>query len=339
MSATVTSINQISSQEKTPALPPRMRVLFITSVHRTGGWLAEAFASEVSSEIDLDEVVGSVAGLGRLREELFDVVLVSHEPGELDALALLEGYRTGVADAPIIVLGTESEQEMGSLCFELDAEAYVCVNTTTKCHLRWVVSRAIMHHEILRENARLSQSLRRRLQQEHDEASRLLGQQQALIDDLDAIRQRNAQVEPSDIPPAKRRSGLARVPTDPDTPIARRPDLPDELIDHYRELLRAYVIMGSGNLAHELSQLAELLTSAAVNACETMQLHLFVLEEMVQGLGSRSARHVMTRADLLVLEIMIHLAEGYRKRYQQRVTPARQLLLPGFEMPSVASLE
>jgi hypothetical protein len=62
-----------------------------------------------------------------------------------------------------------------------------------------------------------------------------------------------------------------------------------------------------------------------------MQLHLHVLEELVLGLGARSTRHVMTRADLLALEIMIHLAENYRQRYQQRAHPPAQRMLPGFD--------
>ena len=61
-----------------------------------------------------------------------------------------------------------------------------------------------------------------------------------------------------------------------------------------------------------------------------MQLHLHVLEELVRGLGSRSTRHVMTRADLLALEVMVHLAECYRRRYQARIHPPVQRLLPGF---------
>ena len=31
-------------------LPPRMRILFITGLHRTGGWLAEALVDELRSE-------------------------------------------------------------------------------------------------------------------------------------------------------------------------------------------------------------------------------------------------------------------------------------------------
>jgi hypothetical protein len=61
-----------------------------------------------------------------------------------------------------------------------------------------------------------------------------------------------------------------------------------------------------------------------------MQLHVHVLEELVGSLGNRSARHVMNRADLLVLEVMAHLADGYRLLYHDRCHPPRQTLLPGF---------
>ena len=87
-------------------LPPRMRVLYICPRQRTGGWLAEAFAADSASEVALEEAVGTAAGLARLRDDTFDAVLVSHEPGELDALDLVEGYRAGGAEEPIIVLGT-----------------------------------------------------------------------------------------------------------------------------------------------------------------------------------------------------------------------------------------
>lgn len=308
-------------------LPERMRVLYIATTHRTGDWLAKAFAADSAATVVLEEAFGSMAGMARLREELFDAVLVSHQPGELDALELIEGYRTGVANAPIVVLGTESEQEMTALCYELGADAYVCVNTTTTRNLIWVVARAIQRHELIRDNQRLSQEHQRRLQQEHDEANRLLSQQQALVDDLEAIQFRSGVAEPRDLPRDSEQSTLEPI-------RVNRPNLPSELIAHYRELLRTYVIMGSGNLAEELNSLACLLTNAGVTAREMMQLHLHVLAELVQGLGARSTRHVMTRADLLVLEIMIHLAEGYRTRYRERVEPFVQRMLPGFDAPT-----
>ena len=316
------------------SLPPTMRVLYITNRRRTGGWLAEAFAGDSASEIKLQEAAGTVAGLTQLRDEAFDAVLVSHVPGELDALDLIEGYRAGGADEPIVVLGTQSEQEMAALCFEVGADAYVCVNTTTTRNLIWVVARAVQRHQLIRENRRLNLAEQQRLQREHDEAERLLEQQRALIVDLTAIRRRGNASPPDRAPGGERAEADPSAALRESTPRGtgrEPPDLPGELIRHYRELLRTYVIMGSGNLVFELRRLADLLATAGVTARQTMQLHVCVLEELVHGLGTRSTRHVMTRADLLVLEIMIHLAENYRGRYLGRVCPPVQRMLPGFE--------
>jgi len=296
-------------------LPATMNVLYITTRLRTGGWLAEAFATDSASKVVLEEAVGSADALARLREEVFDVVLVSHEPDELDALQLVEGCRAGGADEPIVVLGNQSEQEMAALCYEVGADGYVCVHTTTTRTLIWVAARAVQRHQLIRENHRLNLTEQARLQREHDETDRLLVQQRALLDDLQAIRRnRSCSYEPL-------------VCLDTQQPLG----LPQELVTHYRELLRTYVIMGSGNLTAELKRLAELLVSGGLSVQQTMQLHLGALEELVRGLGARSTRHVMTRADLLVLEVMIHLAEGYRQRYQERIHPPAQQMLPGFE--------
>ncbi|MHB0957708.1 MAG: PleD family two-component system response regulator [Pirellulaceae bacterium] len=312
-------------EKKLPAtpwghLPPRMRVLFITGPHRTGAWLAEAFASDSASEVQLEEARGVALGLAKLRDELFDAVLVSHEAGGLDALEVLDAIRAGSSEEqPILVLGDQSEQEMGALCFESGGDAYICVHATTTRALMWVVARAVERHALIAENRRLQQSRRHRLRLEHAEAHRLLEQQRAMIADLAEIRRDDAPTSSGngdDVPETMR--ALALV-------------LPAQLTNHYRELLRAYVIMGAGNLSAEMDHLAEMLAYAAVTPQQAMLLHLQVLEEMISGLGSRSARHVMSRADMLILEVMIHLAEQYRTRYLKHVCPPRQLALPGFD--------
>jgi hypothetical protein len=53
-------------------------------------------------------------------------------------------------------------------------------------------------------------------------------------------------------------------------------------------------------------------------------------------LGNRSARHVMTRADLLGLEVLANLAQEYRERYFQRINPPVQQWLPGFTLKPAA---
>ncbi len=309
-------------------LPRRMRVLYVTTAHRTGGRLAEALAADSASEVILEETVGATAGMARLRDEVFDAVLISHDAAELDALEFVQGLRAGGGDEPIVVLGTADEQEMTALAFEVGADAYLCVNTTTVRTLLWSTARAIERHQYLRENRRLIQAERQRLHYEHQEADRLLAQQRSLISDLELLAgDSECRTECTSNDPEEDAQLPSRV--DPSSL-----PLPEKLVTHYTELLRAYVIMGSGNLTAEMSTLADLLAAAGVTPQQTMLLHLEVLEQLVHGLGSRSARHVMSRADLLVLEVMVHLAEGYRRRYLERKHPPRQLPLPGFGPPT-----
>src|SRR5688572_23201048 len=326
MATALKEARKILSTPPLGVLPARMRLLFITTPLRTGGWLAEAFASDSASEVVLEEAVGVAAGLARVRDEVFDAVLLSHDPGELDALDFVEGLRAGGSNEPMIVLGRQSEQELAALCFEVNADGYACVNTTTTRTLIWTVARAIERHRLIRENQRFEQSQRHRLQQEHQEADRLLGQQRQMIQDLEALRRASGPA------PIAREAYADSAPED-STPLT----LPEPLVHHYRELLRTYVIMGSGNLGDELHMLSELLVNAQVSAPQAMQLHLKALEDLLEGLGSRSTRHVLTRADLLVLEVMVNLAEGYRQMYLRRVDPPRQRLLPGFDLAASAA--
>ncbi len=188
------------------------------------------------------------------------------------------------------MLGQQSEQEMAALGYEVGADAYVCVNTATTRTVLWIVARATERHHLIRENRRLIQADRHRLQQEQNEAQRMLGEQRALVTEGHAEH-----------------SSVA-TPNGPSNDSLAEP-----LKTHYRELLRAHVIMGSGNLSAEMGSLAEMLSAHGVTAPQTMNLHVQVLEELVRGLGNRSARHVMTRADLLLLEVLVHLSECYRR--------------------------
>jgi DNA-binding NarL/FixJ family response regulator len=322
-------------------MPARMKVLYVTTLHRTGGWLAEAFATDSAVEILFKETTGVSAALSQLRDEVFDAVLVSHEPPSLDALDLIEGLRAGGNEEPMIILGNAPSSEMTALAYEIGADAYCCIAETTTRSLLWTFARAIERCQLVRENRRLVQMEQQRLTHEHQEAERLLAEQRALINELESLRDSPAvrglagesgisipdcglAIVESDILQSERSSSAAAG-----NPLSHA-DLPDRLVAHYRELLRAYVVMGAGNLAEEMTALATLLTDAGISAQRTMQLHVRVLEELIGSLGNRSARHVMNRADLLVLEVMAHLADGYRRRYHDQCHPPRQMDLPGF---------
>jgi DNA-binding response OmpR family regulator len=305
------------------ALPPTLKVLSITTPHRTGGWLAEAFAADSATQVELIEVIGVTAGLTRLRDEAFDAILITHEPGQLDALDLVEGLRAGGTEEPMMLLGSIPSQEIDALCYEVGADDYCCVSETTVRGLLWKFARAIQRNQLLRENRRLVHAQQQRLKQEHLEAQRLLEQQRLLIADLECLSGQAA---------TESTIGVDN-PDDCQTRSIRSTeqataDLPATLVTHYRELLRTYVIMGVGNLGAEMSRLADMLATCEASAQKALQLHVAVLEELVQGLGSRSARHVMNRADLLALEVMGHLADGYRARLQEARAPLKQQSLP-----------
>ena len=320
-------------------LPPRMKVLYVTTLQRTGGWLAEAFAADSACDIHLEEAVGVTAGLSQLRDQVFDAVLVSHEPGILDALDFIEGLRAGGNDEPMIILGNEPTADVAPVAYEVGADAYCSVTDTTTRSLLWTFARAIERTQLVREHRRLVQMEQQRLAQEHQEADRLLAEQRTLIAELEQISTAagglterdtiaDCGLQIADLDDTNPQCEI-RNPKSPELPLPHSA-LPTQLVTHYRELLRAYVVMGAGNLADEMTTLAILLADAGVSAQRTMQLHVHVLEELIGSLGNRSARHVMTRADLLVLEVMAHLADGYRRRYHEHCHPPQQLELPGF---------
>lgn len=156
---------------------------------------------------------------------------------------------------------------------------------------------------MLQEIDRLATADRRRLVRERDEADYLLSQQRRILTALEQFASPAAAAQSNVISPAS-------IPFS----APHRIRLPAEFDDYYQELLRTYVIMGSGNLAAEIGKLADLLAQAQLTPREVLDLHLERVERLVRGLGNRSTRHVMARADLLALELMVHLGECYQHR-------------------------
>ena len=267
-----------------PRIPDRLKVLHVTTLHRSSQWLCEAFAADSACQVVLKETVGVTAGLALLRDDVFDAVVVYHEPGILDALDFVEGLRTGGHEEPMIILGAAPPQTFEALVYEVGGDAYCAMHqTTTRC-LLWELARAIRRYEMVRENRRLVEAERQRLASEHAEAERFLAEQRTLLSELEAI-------DAGDI---TSHSGLATELNCQHRAFVRRP-LPAALVTTYRELLQTYVVMGSGSLTDEMTSLVEVLIEAGVTAHQVMQLHVEVLEGMIHGLGRRSARHVMNR--------------------------------------------
>jgi CheY-like chemotaxis protein len=274
----------------------------VTTAAHPAGWLRECLGFDTATDVEVEEAVGGGEGLASLREESFDAVVVRHQSPELDAVGFVEALRATGADDPLVVVGDQPADDFALPCWEAGADEYVAIASTTPQGMTWVVARAIEWRRMARENRRLAELDRHRLRLEHGEADRLLAQQRELINGLEELT---------------RTCVLESAPaTGPDTGEAasRFPlETPHSLVNHYVDLLRAQIIMGSGNLATETSAVVDSLHGLNLPTSRVMQLHLHALETTLRGLGSRSSRHVMARADLLVLEIMLQLAERYRR--------------------------
>lgn len=277
--------------------------MYVTTSDSSQAWLTELLAADRVMAVAIEACFGSPQALGRLREEPFDIVIVQHAPPELDAVDFVEAHRSTGADDPLVVVGRQPDYLVAPLCYEVGADAYLMFEAATARQLIWTLGRAIQWHALVRENKRLVELDRKRARLEHNEAERLLDQQRGLLDGLQELSVPNdfAASDPS-AAPAPMSGDAVCVPT----PLATA----------YRDLLRAHVIMGAGNLGTETASLADSLAAIHVSAPRLMQLHVHVLEETLRGLGGRSSRHVMARADLLVLELMAQLAERYRLRTQ-----------------------
>lgn len=280
--------------------------MFVTAAERIGAELVEFLVQESGAEVLVEEVLGTADALRRLRDDVFDLVLAAHDPPGLNALELCEAMQAGGADAPVLALMHSHESAAAESLFQAGAAGLVEWDRVPPSRFLWHVARALEVHTLRGAQKRQATLERQRLDKEKREADRLLEQQRELIDDFFAV-----------------------------AGAAPRIALPAELVAIYRDLLRTYVIMGSGNLAHEMRSFAQVLVSFRVSATQAFELHLEALGELVEGLGSRSSRHVMQRADILAIEVLMYLVNGYRQPSEDP-GPVKQRLLPGFEADGFA---
>ena len=134
----------------------------------------------------------------------------------------------------------------------------------------------------------MAQIERQRLQHDCDEAQRLLKQQ------CNILSESNGETSSEQ---------------------RREPELSEPIIQQYRQLLRTHVIMGAGNLEREIYQLTEQLLEVCAAPREVILLHTSAADQLIRGMGTKGSRHILARADLLILELLAQLSSGYRSRY------------------------
>lgn len=316
------SSEQVNSHSVEPTLPggqlqalsPATRLLWIGAAEPSWVSIALRLDAEGCTEPRFQWVSEANEALALLRRQSFDCVLVAEMPTGSQSTEscrhaeLLKAIRTTGCDDPLVLLTARSTADRYQMAFAHDCELLVTTDFWESAVLVETIKRAIFRAHLVRENHQLQLAHQRRLVRERDEAEQLMHQQRQMIQELEAAIRGNESARSSS---ARELHGAVGEES-----RSARCSLPTEIDEYYHELLRTYVIMGSGSLGTEITDLAELLAVAELSPRETLELHLERVESLVRGLGNRSARHVIARADLLALELMMHLAECYQKRRQ-----------------------
>ena len=285
-----------------PVLPAVLRLLCVGAVEPA--WVSLVLQLDASgcTEPRIQWVSTSAEALLHLRHSGFDAILVQAEAGlrtaGCDPHTLLPALRADGNDDPVLLITDRADDGLWALACETDADVLVSPQGIESRAMGAMLAKALARAEALREARRLATADRKRLDRERDEASQLLDQQRRMIRQLDVA---GPESPASDAAPAS----------------ASQPALPADVHEHYQELLRTYVIMGSGSLGSDIARMADVLGKAGYSPRQALQLHVERVEQLVRGLGNRSTRHVMGRADLLALELMVHLGECYQRRAEE----------------------
>ena len=248
-----------------------------------------------------------------LRNENFDCIVIECWPTNLDdvrwdATDLVHAIRSSGCSDPIVLLTRQPDDGLTVEACSSHCEILVSSALWSSRALVNVIQQSIRLVETAQQNHHHAVANHRRLVRERDEADHLLRQQRDIISELEAITQGSTN-------PASDRADDRPVNT-ADHSAARKTrtlQIPEKIKTYYHELLRTYVIMGSGSLGEEIAQLANVLAEVGLSPRDTLSLHLEQVEHLVSGLGNRSSRHVMSRADLLALELVIHIGECYQQ--------------------------
>lgn len=297
------------------SLPHRLRLLFVGPGEPPWALLALRLEADGCIQAEFDWECDPSAALARLRSTAFDGIIIrdesNHAAPAISVVEFINALRASGSDDPVVVLKAQPDDELAATLEAVDGDLLVTMAGWQSRALVATIRRAVAQGNMRREIVGREVSARRGRLRERDEAESHLEQLLGLVARLSS--EDNGGSSP------------AHTPT--------RVEMIGRVEDRYQQLLRTYVMMGSGHLASDVARLVELLALADVSTIEAMSMHLRQVEAMLQGLGSRSSRHVLARADLLALDLMIQLGERYRQK-----PPVRGLCDEGIDLLHAESL-
>ncbi|QDU10528.1 hypothetical protein [Gimesia aquarii] len=299
---------QRSSQQ--PFIPSQLKLLFVSDKRPIWVGLALGLDEIGCVEPRFDWVSTSEEALLLLRNDSYDCLLIGAlYESKTRQLELLKAIRGSSCHDPVVLVLSEPDDHVALAAFEYQAEVLVSAAMWESPVLLGSIKRSIMIEQLREDKHRLMVENHRRLVRERDEAEQLLKQQRLMVEELQTL------TFPNEVDTTETDLFLEKSRNHYDSrQVSESFQIPREVQDYYQELLRTYVIMGSGSLKDEILQISDLLSNANLTPRKVLEFHLECVELIIKGLGNRSSRHVMARADLLALEMMVHLGECYQKK-------------------------
>jgi len=240
------------------------------------------------------------------------------------AVQFLTTWRELGHDIAVLMLLGRVDDVWVSRAADLDAELLISPLGWNSPVLVSALHRAINRRDTARQLRHLRSRHEQRIARDRDEAERILRQQRQWIASLD--RDRDEAKPPlrldhdsaPDTDQSPRGSPLASQPPENregTLPTDRHPrSSREELVPLHQDLLRAQVILGAESTSNQLTAFSDRLAAASVTPRQLLELHLSSVEQLVRGMGNNSSRHILARAELLLLELLIQLGECYQRR-------------------------
>ncbi len=267
-----------------PVLPVEMQLLFIGAEEPSWSLLALQLDRYGCTEARFRWSSDPLDAAERLRQEHFDAVIVDdvsvpsrdlfagHSP-----LEFVSALRAGGSVDPILLLSDRVDDSCLAEAAGLDCELLTTPTGWRSVALSpWLV-RCLERWRAARERERIDFDRQTRLARDVDESERRM-------QELRGVAQR-----------LHSEAG---------------PEPPASIITQYQDALRAAVMVHRGELGGIADACLESFSTAAVTPPRYLALHVSTVETLLRGLGSRSGRHLLERANLLAIEVLSRLPRG-----------------------------
>jgi len=226
--------------------------------------------------------------IAELRTNCWDTLLL--EAAGVGRVALLDAVQTFEGSAATVALLALPDDSLVAELFARDCDVCISPRMWDSPALPAVVLAAIRRRQCRQELQRHSTTHYRRLSREQTDAESLLRLQHELLLNLQSSRDAD--------------------------------NSPPDCSESYADLLKATILSGPKRLGPALDNFVQHLAADGRSPADVLAWHIDRVAALSAGMGGRTSQHLLSRADLLVIEVLVRLGEHYRRVASNAARPA-----------------